>query len=517
MKKMTASKGRINLKGKSREEKLQLIDAAEEARRRAVERRDEYTANPGQLRVHASEAAERYVFAGNGAGKTTMLTQEVLWAATGYNPITKQTTKVPSKSILVLDAPEKVAGKQIPELKKWFPLKPEQLHKDGKPYHVRITFENGSEVLIMFHDQDPMKFESIDDIDYLFYDEPPPRHIYIALKRGTRGKNSRPKTLLVGTPLAAPWLRTEVYEPWSKGLRKGTECFKFSTHVNEANLREGFIEEFSEVLSEQERRIRLHGDFFDLSGLALAHLLDRERHFVAPFKWPETWPVVLAIDPHPRKAHVAILLGIDPHDQLFVIKEHSSKCAPSVFADEVATLCFGYKVVNGICDSLGSSDLTGGMGTLSFIQVMNRKWEEDSIALRIRPTTFDEKRDEAWIQRIQECLLLPIEEDQFGNINPELRFFTTCKGTIFDVENVAWQKIRLSEEVKPKLDMTKKDFLSCLKYALASQPSHKSTKARYHVTGRSPWSGSAGQGRFSDNRMRYNRRRIEAASDDDDF
>jgi hypothetical protein len=501
-------------KKRSRGEMIAAIAALEERRRREIDSRASYVPNEGQLTIHRSQKRERFVFSGNGAGKTTLLIQELLWTATGFNPVLKKNTKVPAKCVLVLDSPDKVAQKVVPEIKKWYPLKEDQLHKDGKPYHSRITFPNGSEIVIMFHDQDPMKFESIDDIDFNGFDEPPPKHIYIALLRGTRGKRSLPKTLLVGTPLAAPWLRTDIFEPWSRGEEPDVECFKFSTHVNADNLRTGFIEDFSRRLSEQELRIRIHGDFFDLSGLALTHLIDRSVHFIKPFDWPRDWPLILVVDPHPRKAHVAILLGASTDDQLFVIKETSSKTAPSEFARELATFCDGYQIVDAVCDSLGSSDLTGGMGRLSFIQVLNRTWQEEGTQLRIRPTTYNEKLDEAWIQRIQEALLIPDEPDQLGNRIPELRVFDTCKGTIFDIENAAWYKVRLSEEVKPKIDMTKRDFLSCLKYGLAAQPRGNMTKQRILRSSPSPWSGAAGAHK---NRLKYSKTTARYLTDDDDW
>lgn len=453
----------IDLSKLSKKEKLALLDAIEEKKRRKLEARTTYIPNAGQVDVHKSAKQLRAVFSGNGGGKTALGVNEALWGCLGYNPVTKTHSKVPARGVVVLDKPDKVETVWLPELKKWFPLKPEQLHKKGKPYISAITFDNGSELLFMFHDQEPMSFESI-ELDFAIFDEPPPRHVYIALRRGGRKKGSKPWFLLIGTPIAAAWMRKEIYEPWARGEAPDTECFRYGTNVNKANLAEGYIEQFSSSLSEKERRIRLDGEFFDLEGLALAHLFNRDTHLVSDMYWSPSWPVVIAIDPHPRKAHVAVMLGVTPDNEFVVIKEMASRAVPSQFAQDLKEFYKGHRVVDIICDSLGNSELTGGDGNLSFIQVLKNQ------GIRVRATSYNEKQDEAWIQMIQEVLKVPLEPNNFGERKPRLRMRATCKGLIADIETVEWQKIKNMDQLKPKLAIDQKDYLACLKYALAAQP-----------------------------------------------
>ncbi len=450
----------------SRQEKLDLLDALDEKRRRELEQSDNYKPNDGQKPVHKCKKTVRAVFAGNGGGKTALGVNEVIWALDGYNPVTKQHTKVPCRVVVVLDNPSKVADVWLPELKKWTTIKPEQLHKRGKPYYSQLIRENGSELLWMFQDQDPMVF------DMAVFDEPPPRPVYISLRRGGRKKGSSPKFLIIGTPIAASWMRKEIYEPWARGESPDTECFRYGTEVNKANLADGYIDSFSSVLNEKEKRIRLHGEFFDLEGLALAHVFNRATHVIPPPKWPGLWPCVIAIDFHPRKAHTAVLLGITPSDDLVVLKEMSSRAVPSAFARDLRDFYQGYRVTDILCDSLGSSDLTGGEGNLSFIQVLKDN------GVRVRATRWVEKQDEAWVQMIQEVLAVPLEADNFGKKEPQLKIVSTCKGLIADIETVEWSKYKNIDEFKPKLAIEAKDFLSCLKYALAAQPSFTKTRSK---------------------------------------
>jgi hypothetical protein len=453
----------LSIPALTRKQKLEMLDALEERQRRQLERRESYVPNEGQSKVHASTKTVRLVTAGNGSGKSTLGVNEVLWAALGWNPVQKVTTKVPCRIVVVLDKPSKVETTFLPELKKWYAIKAEQLHKRGHPHYTAITFDNGSEILFMFWEQVEMAFESI-ELDVAVFDEPPPRHIYVSLRRGGRKKNSRPWYLIIGTPLSAPWLRTDIYEPWARGEADDTDCFKFGTRVNEANLAAGYIESFSRVLTEKEKLVRLEGAFYDLDGLALAHLFDRKTHLIPAPRWPANWPTVVVIDPAMAKAHVAILMGITKDDGLVYLKELSAKCPPREFARRLKEMYAGYRVVDIVCDSMGSSELTGGDGLLSFIRVLNEE------GVRCRATTYDEKQDEAFIQMIQNSLALPLEPNNFGVIEPRLKIVSTCNGIIADIETVCWEKIRNSEDFKPKLSIAKKDFLACLKYALAAQP-----------------------------------------------
>lgn len=447
----------------SREEKLALLEALEEKKRRDKEKRPPYKPHSGQLEVHRSRAFNRFVFAGNGSGKTALGTNELLWAVNGYNPVTGEKTKVPCRAFIILDRPEKLDTVIIPEIRKWTNIKPEQLLKRGKPYVSRITFDNGSTITPIFWDQDPMTAEGIEG-DFFWYDEPSPRPLFISLKRAGRTKGHQARYLFTGTPISAPWLRTEIYERWTKGELPDTECFRFPTDMNKDNLAEGYIEQFSRVLTEKEQGIRLRGEFFDLDGLALSHLFRQETHVIQrdEFHWDMSWPTVLAIDVHPSKKNYAVLLGADRDNRLYVLKEIARKETARQFARTLKEWMKGYRVIDMVCDSLGSADMTGGEGFKSFIQILNEE------GVRVRATTFEEKEDEAFISRIQDSLLIPDAPDNFGQYVPKLRVLSNCTMLISDIRQVQWVRDKNNDTNKPKLDISNKDALSCLKYALAT-------------------------------------------------
>jgi len=313
----------------------------------------------------------------------------------------------------------------------------------------------------MFHLQEPMAFESFEG-DYAIFDEPPPRHVYVGIQRSLR-RVSGAWTLITGTPLTEPWLKEKLWDAWAKGLRDDVECFKAGIYVNAQNLGKDYIENFSKDLTEHEKKVRLEGQFAHLEGLALADLFKTDVHVVEPFPWVRHWPVVLAVDPHPSKPHHAILLGIDKWEQLFVIKEMNSRAAPADFALELKEFVKGFDVQEQICDSIGATPRSGGWDNYSFIDTVNIKG-----GMALRSTTFDEKKEDVWVQNFRD--LLTCRKNNFQQEKPGIFFFSTCVGTINDTESVMWQRNRLSENIKGKLDITNRDYLACLKYALASPP-----------------------------------------------
>lgn len=453
----------------TREQKEELLVALEEKRRRVINSRPVFVPHDEQKLVIWSEALERYIFCSNAWGKSTVLVNEVHWAASGFNEVTKRQTPVPAKICLLLDTPEKIDD-FLPEYRKWHLLEPEWLSKKGKPHYSFIQFPNGSTVTVLTHQVEPLKLEG-SQWTHLFCDEPPPQAVFNAIFRGGRLKNRPCRVLLAGTPITGAWLRTDVYEPWTEGKLPYVQCFTGDIEANRKNLETGYIERFSQKLSEKERQIRLHGKFFDIDGLALSHLFNKRTHTLprSELKWDDSNPVVIIMDPHPSKAHVAVALGCNQYDELYVLDEYSEKKVARDFMEGVIERGWfnTYKVIDIVYDSLGSGDTTSGEGFRSFGDVVNEVLKEHSLG-RARATTYDEKDDEDFIERIRDVLVIPDVPDSFGRCVPRLRIVSECRRSIDDVERVEWYLDKQIKENKPKLDLRKRDFLSCIKYGLAT-------------------------------------------------
>jgi hypothetical protein len=447
----------LDLSKLTREEKLQMLDELEEQEKRNKRKRNAYGPNELQEKVHKSLKRIRFVAAGNGSGKTALSVQEAYWAATGIHPH-RPNLPVPNLGVILLDAPDKVQ-RWLDELNKFFDTSEWVFNKKGKPYICEIVLPNGSVFDFMFHLQEDMAFES-KELDWLVADEPPPRSSYIGLQRGLRRVDGA-WTLIVGTPLAQPWLKKEIWDKWAKGERDDIECFRAGILVNAAHLGKDYIENFSKDLTEKEKQVRLHGQFAHLDGLALAEYWKPEHHVVERFDWPRGYPCVVAVDFHPAKPCTALLLGVNKLDEFYIIKTFKSKSPPRVFAEELKAWYAGFKLQDILCDSLGSTPKTGGLDNMSFIEVLNKN------GVPVRATSFKEKSEDAWVKAIQD--LLYIRDTKLGK-RPGLYVFSDLLEIINEFESVMWARNRNNEEMKGHLDIGNKDLLSCLKYALAAPP-----------------------------------------------
>lgn len=477
----------MDLSKLSKEEKLAYLDAIKEKKRRILAKKPTYKPNDGQLPVHMDDKSIRIVAAGNGGGKTTLAVQEAIWWATGYNPITQQFNKVPATIVLLLDSPLKVDKIWLTELRKWYPLDEEcELKKNGKPYVNEIIFKNGSTILLMFHEQETIVFEGI-QLDYFIADEPFERRIWIALRRGARKKGTKPRFLIIGTPIGQPWLYEEMWKKAEEGERLDIGIHRFNTDVNLSNLADNYKEEFGANLTDQEKLVRFGGMFDHIEGLALAHLFNKKLHVVPAFPWPKGKPAVLVIDPAWNKPHVFCLIGATGDGRIYYIKEGKFKGAAGGLAKVLKEFCIGpWRIVDHVIDSMAETPNTGGSGNKSFSEVLRE------MGLPVRATSYDDKDDEDFIQNIQQVLEVPEEPDNTGRRTPKLAIIEGNTGLIGNIETVQWQKYRQNETFKNKLEISKKDYLACLKYGLKTNIAYIADVGRMPriiKPRRSPWSG----------------------------
>lgn len=503
----------------TREQKEQFLVALEEKKRRDIDARPSFKPHDGQMRVVKSTALERYLFCGNGFGKSTILVNEVHWAASGFNPVTGATGLVPAKICLILDTPEKIDDFLL-EYRKWNKLEPEWLLKKGKPYFSFIAYPNGSTVTVLTHQVEPLKLEG-SQWTHIFADEPPPKAVFTAVFRGGRIKGRACKVLLAGTPITAAWLRTDVYEPWVEGKSPEVECFEGATDENGDNLEEGWLERFSAKLSDKEREIRLRGRFFDLDGLALSHLFRKKTHTIprASLDWDPSNPCVIIMDPHPHKAHVALLIGCNQQNELFVLDEFDLKVVARQFMKAIIErgwLGGTYNVIDIVYDSLGSGEMTSGEGYRSFGDVINEVLRESGMG-RARATSYDDKSDEDFIERLRDVLVLPTEADSFGRYTPRLRIVAECRKTIDDMERVEWYLDKQIKENKPKLDLRKRDHLACIKYGLATHLFFdKPRRMQPHYVNAPTYGRPLRRGKIALRSISRSRRPISVGGSDDD-
>jgi hypothetical protein len=254
--------------------------------------------------------------------------------------------------------------------------------------------------------------------------------------------------------------------------------------MTRANLADGYIETFSRQLTEREKATRLRGEFFHSDSFALAELFNRPKHLIPesalPGNWKQEFAHCIALDPHPQKPTYACMIAAAPNGKRYYVRETSQKIVPREFARWLkANWLYNHRIIDIICDSSGNADYTGGEGFKSFIEVLQ------SEGIRVRATTYDEKSDEQFLTRIQDGLYIPERGE------PSLQFLEGASdGIVRDILNCMWQPIKNSEEYKPKLEISNRDYLATLKYALSTNLTFEGAKRKVISTqATSPWSG----------------------------
>jgi hypothetical protein len=461
------------------DELLEIIQMAETLEGQNAKVR-EYIPNIVQQRVHSSKAFIRALFSGNGVGKTTACIQEGIWVATGTHP-TRETARIPNTTIIVLDDSSKADTVYMRNIRKykWYDITKLTLEKHGRSYTQEVKFPNGSNWIFMTHEMAEDKWESIECACVIF-DEPPPRFIFIALLRGMREKDMRPWIMFAGTPRGrhAPWMYKYIYKPWKLGQDDEIECFFGATDDNLHNLDPDTIKRWEKRYSKSELETRRKGSFEFLSG-RIFDTFSNEHHVIRDFPFPKNWKCIIAVDPHLRKNHTAVILGVNPDGEIYAVRELQTSLAGRRAAEFFILACEQFNVVAGVCDNFGSIELYNDGDSeerKSFIKI----WNEQALRMRrpklsLRATTRAEKNDAEWIEDMKDWLRL--DPDHEGNMRPKFFVFESLVNLVNDFETYIWdehtgRKASTMGETDPKETPlgTNQDFLMCVKYGLAAKP-----------------------------------------------
>jgi len=155
-------------------------------------------------------------------------------------------------------------------------------HQSGVPYI--FYFKSGAELHLGSYDQEADSFEG-PLWNGICFDEPPPREIYVACRRGTM--RTQGWIMFTMTPLRNFWVYDEIHQPAMQGRLEDVAAFEAHSHLNciQCNPGEGHIthEEmngFFAALTPQERRARELGIPLDIGNLRY-YFVQRDTHVVA--------------------------------------------------------------------------------------------------------------------------------------------------------------------------------------------------------------------------------------------
>lgn len=435
---------------------------------------DFYVPHAGQLEFHKSNHLIRAAVTGNRFGKTTASVVEAIQLALGVHPY--HPIKIPNKGKMYAESFNHIDEVLRVKFEEWLPTcflakrRPWVYNQLGNL--TGINFANGSIIRFGSYDQREKKSEG-SDWDYVAFDEPPPRPLYIANLRGLIDRGG--KMWFTLTPLSEAWIFDEIWEPGITGEKKYIKCISGSSYDNPYTNKES-LKIFEAELTEEEKLIRIKGQFLKLKGLVI-DTFDKQASLIDPFILDHNFMIYEGIDPHPAKPNAALWKAIDKFNRRFVVAELS--CADGIYefgkqivAKRRELTVHGARLVKSIADtSLNQKDLMFKVNQRD--ELCKSLREEGEI---IFPSNA-QKKD--WlapgIAKIRD--LFRVVKHNFGGLQvmaPQQQVFKSCPNYIWELGHYQWPKhdhIRdLKDEAKPIGKYN--DFIDCDRYIESIAPDY---------------------------------------------
>lgn len=413
-------------------------------------------------------------FGANRSGKTTAGIVEACCHATGYYPDWWKGRRWDRPTVGRVCASDFAKGVRVvtKKLHDWMPKQAienvlRNSHKADVEWYIKHKSGGISYFDVMSYEQEVHLFEGWDG-DWVLFDEPPPREIYIATSRGLVDRDGM--TLFTLTPLKEPWLFDEIYN--SKNNNVYSVICDIRHNLKRKNplsgmligLEEESIRKFEEKLTEEERETRLHGKFRYLAGRIWkewerdVHTFNRsiwvkgKENVVVDGQPPHHWPRCMVIDPHDRNPHAIIWVALDETEEAWIYRE--AYLAEHTIEDVVNYI---RKVEIENRDKVLLRIIDPNFGPKKYANTGNTVRDEFEQAGRrlnypVRFTYGDDHKEVA--RKAVSQMLKWDDKKPMGLMNhPMLHVASDLKECIYQVEHYIWDEFKLSDrdpKEKPK-------------------------------------------------------------------
>lgn len=347
-----------------------------------------------------------------------------------------------------------------------------------------------STLQFMSHDQDPSDFSS-GDLHIVQIDEPPKFAIWRENQARTMAVKGR---ILLGmtwpddASIPVDWLFDEVYDRAQPGPNKDpqTEWFELFTLDNN-NIDLESVRYQMAKWSDKIKAVRIYGRpmrfsnrihplFTDiLSGWCFKCgqevMLEAEKCTTCgaedvttychtkEFDHSRSWPVICALDPHPRKPHMLAWFAVDTYDDLWQIAEVQIEgdCTDvRKRADEIERM-YGMNVAMRIMDP--------NMGASPSGQKRGITWQSEFRDAGLRFDLADDS--DVGRSRFNEYL-----KPDPRRLQPRAHVHSRCATTIFQIKRFCWaeHKQSLEKDLKQIPKPNNDDFPALWRYVLNTNP-----------------------------------------------
>lgn len=292
----------------------------------------------GPIGFHRSSAQIRLMCAGNRGGKSETTVMEGIWLSLGIHPYHK--IAVPNKGKMYGDTFPIITMETFgPKLKKWLPKSAldsqRPFLKNQMGHLVGINFANGSKITFGAYQQDAGTAEG-GDFDWVAFDEPPPRNIYIANLRGIVDRGGLMWFSM--TPLREAWIYDELWLPGINKEKSYIECFNWSSYDN-PYIDKKTLDILAAECKPSEREVRIEGLFKRLQGLCI-DTYDPKYSDIDPIELDGNFVIYEGLDPHPNgsKPHAALWKALDKNKFRYACAELSFDGGVYDFGQEIVKI-----------------------------------------------------------------------------------------------------------------------------------------------------------------------------------
>lgn len=349
----------------------------------------------------------------------------------------------------------------VPKFKEFLPRSSNPTsRKSQSGVETEWLLENGSTCEFLSYAQDPASMEGWSGHG-AWFDEPPPRPVYIATTRGL--VDYKGLAILSMTPLKEAWIADEIVNNTAPYIRSHTISSFDNPHVSKEAL-----EQFFDGLSEEELATRRDGKFLHLQGLVFKEF-DKAKHVVDPFTLDAGYSCYVSIDTHPRTQQALVFVAVDKRDRIFIVREIFEHGTPEQVAQWVLDFHHGvHPIEQALIDPSSKADANRGDSTFDLI--------ERTLSPHGIPLEPGSKDLSGGIQLMREALMS-------RNKIPSLFVFRTCDRWLWEIQRYVWDDWRAGGDKSTRNEKNKprdKDdhLMECTRRLIQLPVTYQSAQAR---------------------------------------
>ena len=431
------------------------FDLATQKKLTDAQRLFSYKPNNAQMRaMHKDPSKVRLILGGKRSGKSTFGVMETIWAGLGIHPFQPDLYPQPPLNIRVcsVDFTAGVKGIILPMFYDWLPKN--SIKKFWAEDRI-LELTNGTQYDFKSYDQDLEKFEGVGR-HLIWMDEEPPKDIYQSnymrtIAAGLNMDDLGGRLLITCTPLhGMTWLYDDLYDN-PKAVPPYVNHVHVRIYDNPHLSKEAIDAALQDPAMQDNLDAAIEGKFISRTGLIYKQF--SERNILSAIgQIPESWLVILGIDPHDRNPHGVVFMALTPENVWIVFDELLEQCMLAELVAKIR-LRLGHRWPPNLAIIDTSASTPQSIAGRSVAEELTQKY-----GLYVIPAHKDIQAG-----RLKVAQLL----DPGPGLLPKLYVTQNCRNTIREFRHYIWDDwARFKDKQNPKERPLKKDdhLLDALRY-----------------------------------------------------